>query len=78
VEVCLSFVSSGVSKGNGRHICNSRACVVANGRIGELYCGYIYRAPIFTVSCDAVSEENFPTFQMYCGIEGLSWLTSGL
>jgi len=30
------------------------------------------------VSCDVVDEGNFPTFQMYCGIEDLSWLTSGL
>jgi len=53
-------------------------CAVANGRIGGLYCGCIYRAPILTVSCDVVNEENSPTFQMYCGIGDLSWLTSGL
>jgi len=37
-------------------------CIVANGKIGGLYCGCIYRAPILTVSCDVVNEENFPTF----------------
>jgi len=53
-------------------------CVVANGRIGGLYYGCLYRAPIFTVSCDVLNEENFPTFQVCCGIGDLSWITSGL
>jgi len=36
------------------------ACVVANGKAGGFYCGCIYRAPMFTVSCDVKELPHFP------------------
>jgi len=48
VGVCLSVVSTEVSKWNGRHT-ETRICVVVRGRIGGR-CVVIIATPVFTVS----------------------------